>query len=710
MVNRGKMKAHLVLVVLGVLAEVTSACRPLRQTDGIMTVTIEWRFDMWEYRCQAGRKGSEVITSFSRGQRKRIDGLDNDCLLFVCDHRSRTLRLDTKASSCAYKSKCSKSKKYRDSCDEPYNCYNAVFEEAADFVYTDWYRYKHGWFSFFSGYTCGHTGSGPCAANQCFNPFADTKNLSLSTGPTCVEAGDTVVNAETRTFECQRFDSCGSRSFVDLVQTGIVCDNNGTFVTPGTVTWSDACSHTVCEVSGGVGNLVTSFKDKEGCVYGDQCITLGDVTEGRTEFTCAHYKCRKNPELDSPYYFDVTDQGCLYEDKCYKEGQKVTLADSCKRMFCRSDSTGNFYWEQQLRGCYDPTSGQCRPHKAKYSVGQCVANTCVADNQGRWVTDYTKKGSCAPKGGKCTKTNGTPGCRHKGRCYAVNSVLTMGPCVQYVCHSQEQAPNNADAPSPSSNSSSSTSSTPVWKARATGCLGPEGCMSFGEQYVDPYTLNTYRCDFGLGGFGIKRPQFHKACVAPNGQTLGLGRSVLIGTVWYSCYRYGNIRNPIDRAIEFVSEEDEHHTCGINPDTGRTLYKAEYYFTPEGRCKRTGYHCTLDCQYFDQPCTHTDLTPYRYLGDKFMLDGSECVCTQDYDINNVDIPPTGSLFNTPSLCGQPQVRGAACKDPDDGSLHQWGELWERSRGSKVCTCHPLQRRAFCSQSLSDVMQVLEDMKV
>ena len=47
-----------------------------------------------------------------------------------------------------------------------------------------------------------------------------------------------------------------------------------------------------------------------------------------------------------------------------------------------------------------------------------------------------------------------------------------------------------------------------------------------------------------------------------------------------------------------------------------------------------------------------MTHFRYIGDKFSLDGAECVCTQDRKINNrVNANPL-SKFYTPSLCGEP----------------------------------------------------------
>ena len=52
-----------------------------------------------------------------------------------------------------------------------------------------------------------------------------------------------------------------------------------------------------------------------------------------------------------------------------------------------------------------------------------------------------------------------------------------------------------------------------------------------------------------------------------------------------------------------------------------------------------------------PCIQTDVTPFRYLGDKFSLDGAECVCTQDRNINNRVNSNPASKFNTPSLCGE-----------------------------------------------------------
>ncbi|KAL8624558.1 hypothetical protein ACOMHN_005859 [Nucella lapillus] len=564
----------LMLAILGsaVVTEVTSECPKLPHTDGITTVKVVWRYDMWYDQCRANIEGSANVTTFSKGERKALTSLDNPCLVFLCDYKTKTLRLDTRASSCMYNTTCTKDTKYRPSCSrDPYTCYTAVYAEAAKFTYSDWYQYRRAWISVFSGYTCGKRGSGPCSQDQCFNPNADPKNLTLYTGPGCVDIGGRVVNAsESQAYECQRFKFCGAGTSVDLVKSGKVCDHNGRFVPAGTVTWSDACSETVCDVSSGVSKLITSFK------------------------------------------------GCLYEDKCYKEWQKVTLEDSCRRMYCRRNATtGKYYLEQQLRG------------------------------------------QCTPKETQCVKKNGAPGCRHKGRCYAVKTVLTVDGCLQYVCYS--------DDPDLNSGSPSAKSPDPQWKARATGCYGPRGCMSFGQQYVDPHTNNTYRCDYHLGGFGIKKTQFHKG------------------------------------SIEYIPE-DHNHTCGNNPDTGRKLYRGEFYFTMEGRCKRAGYYCYHYCQYFDH------LTPYRHIGDKFVLSGAECTCTQDYEVNNVKIPSTGSLFNTPSLCGQQDVRGAACKDPKDDSLHQWGELWQQSRGKKICTCHPLHRVANCSDYLPDVVKVLENMQI
>jgi hypothetical protein len=53
----------------------------------------------------------------------------------------------------------------------------------------------------------------------------------------------------------------------------------------------------------------------------------------------------------------------------------------------------------------------------------------------------------------------------------------------------------------------------------------------------------------------------------------------------------------------------------------------------------------------EPCTHTDIDPYRWLGETFTLDNAECVCTQDYNVNNKPFNKKGSLFDTPSLCSQ-----------------------------------------------------------
>ena len=41
-----------------------------------------------------------------------------------------------------------------------------------------------------------------------------------------------------------------------------------------------------------------------------------------------------------------------------------------------------------------------------------------------------------------------------------------------------------------------------------------------------------------------------------------------------------------------------------------------------------------------------MTHFRYIGDKFSLDGAECVCTQDLKINN-----KVGMFDVPSLCGE-----------------------------------------------------------
>ena len=41
-----------------------------------------------------------------------------------------------------------------------------------------------------------------------------------------------------------------------------------------------------------------------------------------------------------------------------------------------------------------------------------------------------------------------------------------------------------------------------------------------------------------------------------------------------------------------------------------------------------------------------MTHFRYLGDKFNLDGAECICTQDRMVNN-----RLGIFNVPSLCGE-----------------------------------------------------------
>ena len=57
----------------------------------------------------------------------------------------------------------------------------------------------------------------------------------------------------------------------------------------------------------------------------------------------------------------------------------------------------------------------------------------------------------------------------------------------------------------------------------------------------------------------------------------------------------------------------------------------------------------------EPCIQNDVTPVRHIGEKFNLDGAECVCTQDRNINNRVNSNPASKFNTPSLCGQPGGR-------------------------------------------------------
>ncbi|XP_070202011.1 uncharacterized protein [Littorina saxatilis] len=690
-----------ILCLFCVFVEVTSDCPTLANTNGIMTAKITWTYDFWSPSCTVTVSGNTTY-SFSQGESKSLPEVGNDCIKFKCDRDRSTLRLDSEASSCAYGSSCSSEVKTGGSCSEKYTCYTALYDVIPAYTYTNFNRYRHGWFAFFSGYTCGNVGSGHCSGDQCFNPHADPRSDAADVKH-CVDKGASWTR-DSKVYTCQEKNTCASDTYVELTLSQTGCDNKGSFVPEGTVTWSDPCYHTVCVVEdeGTAGKLVTSFKDGEGCVYQDQCVGVGDTTAGEVGYTCANLTCRKDTSRQDPFHFDVAQTGCLHDGKCYKEGKKVDTDGECDQLVCKvSTSEGTYYWDRKFTGCYKPGGEECTHKNNKvYWEGDCIRVKCQARTLGKWQTWHKNIGSCVPSDAECTCKKGIPGCKHKGKCHPVKTVIRMDNCTQYVCHSDDAGLNNGTY----------TDGTPLpqWEARATGCYGPTGCMKLGEQYVDPNTLNAYRCDYNLAGWGTKLAVFHQACVAPNGEKLKVGDSAKVGSIWYSCYQWGKIRNPIDTSIVHVPE-DHNQTCGFNPDTGKVLFKKEFFYRPYGRCIKRGYHCDEVCQFFDQPCRDTDLTPYRHIGDKFIRDGARCLCTQDMDINN-----RGGIgtFYKPSLCSQQGVTDAACKDPTDSSLHQWGEIWERSGSDplEVCTCHPLTRQAYCSDYLPDVNKVFDDMKI
>lgn len=660
---------------------VTSSCPNFPDTNGTNLVTVHWTYDMY----YGGCPNITMVGS-------------NPCLRFRCDPVAKIYRLDGPISC---ESGCTSTPQMAGSCPQQYSCAGAIYDEIPQWSYTDWYRYRHGWFSVFSGYTCGTTGSGPCDSTQCFSPFVSP----ASDGSVCVPAGQTVHNNLSQAFVCQTFTDCEGNPYVDLVQGQSGCSHQGRVVAEGTVVYSDPCNETVCVVINHVGSLVNRFKGQAGCVFGDQCVTQDATVSGTVDYVCANLTCRYDGSLPNPYVMkEQVDTGCYYKTKCYKSGAKAVLDKPCKLLQCSQNAvTGKFFWNYKYTGCYDPFTNQC-VYKNGYSdvIDNCVKRTCDAAFGGKWRMSYLASGSCVPDPVACNSSVGVPGCQHKGQCYPVKSVIPWDNCSQYVCYSD-----NADL-----NNGIYTAGTalPAWRVRPTGCYGPKGCMKRGTQWVDPVTLNTYRCGFDQVDWGTTFAQFHQACIAPNGTVLKLGSSVKVGSIWYSCYRWGKMLNPIDTSVVFVPTAADNHSCGENPDTKRWLYKTEYYYTPGGRCRQLGWYCLAQCDYFDQPCTHTDLDPYRWLGDTFTLNNSECVCTQDYNVNNK--PFVGSLFDTPSLCSQDGVANAACRDTADGSLHQWGELWVRKGSSPlvICGCHPLLRQEVCSTYLPDVIVATTKLKI
>ncbi|XP_076438688.1 uncharacterized protein LOC143277665 [Babylonia areolata] len=703
----------LLMMFMSGLPGAKAPCPTLDETNGTFTATVVWMFDLWDEVCTARLNESSVVTSFQWGETKGISGLGNDCLQFSCgltDLNYIEVFLNKSDSSCQYEEGCSSDVQNTSNscgtCSQTYTCVSAVYDKQETY-YTGWYRYKHGQFSVASGYTCGERGSGPCADNECFNPFEDPKS-----GDQCLAKGKDYVTGDYVKYTCKESSTCdGDSTYVDLVYVERGCSSNYSYVSPGHVTWSDPCRHSVCVVTENQSEIVTSFKGEEGCLYEDQCVGVNQTISGHVLFACANLTCRKDTNSsESAFRFDVTETGCYRNGVCHGLGQNIEGDKDCKFLTCSLDGKREHYlWKNKFTGCFNLKTNSCTYNGSDtYTLSNCIVNRCDTVGHGRWKTSYKDSKSCKPKTTACTR-KGIPGCRHRKKCYPVKGVITWDNCTQYVCYSADRDLNQGIY---NATTATTTTRKPRWEPRATGCYGPKGCMKFGDQFVDPNTLNTYRCTYDLGGLGYKFAEIHKSCAAPDGTTLALGQSVLIDHFWFSCYRFGAKKPPVDRTAKPFTN----YTCGKNPDTGDWKYTKIHYFTPEGKCKVRGSHCEEFCDYFDQPCTNVSEVPYRwrYLGDKFTRDGAECVCTQDYGVNNKPIPETGSLFDTPSLCGEKGVQGAACKDPNDSSiLRQWGQLWTRCSSEKpleVCACHPLKRSAFCSSYLPDVLSALSDMKI
>ncbi|XP_076450197.1 uncharacterized protein LOC143286504 [Babylonia areolata] len=662
-----------------------------------------------------GVHGRYFTTVFEAGDTKSFPEFGNECLKFTCG--AEELYLNVSASGCKTPYGCSKNDKFiytGGTCTIPLTCQIAVV--AKGITVSSQSVTKSG-FTFYAGYGCGKTGANVCGNDKCFNPVGNP--IGNEDWSMCIPQHTNFTTPDGGTFTCQMHTTCDKEYFyLEMVRYEVEpepepvydsCSVNGTTVVSGTVTWSDPCRQTVCTVTDGIAELVTAFKDHEGCVHEQQCVKVdGRVFSHDGKGSCTELFCRKDSKTSPPVFeFDAVVVGCRADGKCYTEGTGPDDEDGCTKQKCLFDSEAGHLKMKNVftgSGCFDLTTNTCSYGKWQtYTLGGCIKNRCNAAKNGKWLTRYRNTRKCKPISRGCKTTDGLPGCKHQKKCYPVKSVITWDDCAQYVCYSDDTDLNNGI--------NNKKAARPMWRERATGCYGPKGCMKLGEQFVDPNTRNTYRCTYKLGDRGLKYPQFHKSCETPDGRVLALGESARVNNLWYSCNSHGRLRGPVDPN---AAPDKNSKECGQHAETGQTLYEGVPYVTRVATCIRDE-SCNEKCRYFDQPCKSDGKYPddWRFVGDKFNLDDAECVCTQDYEVNNQQIPGDGSLVNTPSLCGERGVKGGACRDPIDSSVvRQWGELWERSGkdSMEVCTCHPLTRSAFCSDYLPQVISVLTDMKI
>lgn len=479
----------------------------------------------------------------------------------------------------------------------------------------------------------------------------------------------------------------------DVIQNG--CSFNGQCYYEGHALHAEGdCKKLVCQFEFESGEFVLR-EIYTGCHVNGRCYAEGDTIFFESE--CKHLKCRFIAE-HGRYRLKSAYSGCYINGQCYKDGEKVHSVGDCKTLTCQFNKiTEEFDFVISYVGCYNVTTNRCTySDKENYTLIGCVKNVCDTDQKGKWKQSYLSARKCGPNQHGCITMTPwpVPGCRYNGKCYPVKSVISWNSCTQYTCYSDDIHLNNG--------SYIINTPAPKWKPRALGCYGPKGCMKFGEQYVDPNTLNTYRCDFNLRGLKHRFPTFHKACVMPNGRILALGQSVLINNAWYSCSRRGRIITEIDKIIE-PREDDP--VCGRNNFTGEIMYPGYPYFFEVGQC-RMDSSCKRICDYFDEVCATEDPNQWRFIGDSFTQNDTECVCTQNHNVNNQMV----NGADNPSLCGEKGVVGAACRDLDhSGVLRQWGELWGRPMTTRpevvvICVCHPIYRTAFCSDYMPDVLNL------
>ncbi|XP_076449967.1 uncharacterized protein LOC143286313 [Babylonia areolata] len=404
----------LALGTSGVMA--TSKCPDLSSAGG-HTLIVDW----WRYTngtCMA--HGFPDTTVFEAGDTKSLPEIGNDCLKFTCG--AEELYLNVSASGCQTPYGCSKNDKFiytGGTCTIPLTCQIAVLAKRKP-VSSE--SVTESTFSFYAGYGCGKAGANVCGNDKCFNPVGHP--IHKDDWSMCIPQHTNFTTPDGRTFTCQMHTTCDKEYFyLEMVRYELEpepepeydsCSVNGTTVVQGTVTWSDPCRQTVCTVTDGIAELVTAFKDHEGCVHEQQCVKVdGRVFSHDGKGSCTELFCRKDSKTSPPVFeFDAVVVGCRADGKCYTEGTGPDDEDGCTKQKCLFDSEAGHLKMKNVftgSGCFDLTTNTCSYGKWQtYTLGGCIKNRCNAAKNGKWLTRYRNTRKCKPISRGCKTTDGLP--------------------------------------------------------------------------------------------------------------------------------------------------------------------------------------------------------------------------------------------------------------------------------------------------------------